>query len=166
MLFLLGGYVISEARGESVFKSISLPKIKSFQLVSSLISSSFEECVGVRFDDSGYISKYCYCKSPQIPDRRSYVNMMRLAKFHQRISTPSLEPKVNQRGGRSGKSHPASCHSRQISLNQGLHKPGSNFSLFPFKNSGQISLNQGLHKSGYIFPFENRNSKYFAENLI
>ena len=167
MLFLLGGYVTLEARGELVYRSISLPKIKSFQLVSSLISSSFEECVGVRFDDSGYISKYCYCKSPQIPDRRSYVNMMRLAKFHQRISTPSLEPKVNQRGGRSGKSHPASCHSRQISLNQGLHKPRNIF--FPFENnrsSRQISLNQVLHKPGYNFPFENQNSEYFTENLI
>ena len=55
--FLLGGYVTLEASGELVYRSISLPKIKSFQLVSSLISSSFEECVGVRFDDSGYISK-------------------------------------------------------------------------------------------------------------
>ena len=51
--------------------------------------------------------------SPQIKyretrDCQSYVNMMRLAKFHQGISTPSLEPKVNQWGGRSGKSDPPS----------------------------------------------------------
>ena len=134
-----------------MYKSISLPKIKSFQLVSSLISSSFEECVGVRFDDSGYISKYCYCKSPQIPDRRSYVNMMRLAKFHQRISTPSLEPKVNQRGGRSGKSHPASCHSRQISLNQGLHKPRNIFSLLFFHLKTEVTARSSIAKPGYIF---------------
>ena len=57
--------------------------------------------------------------------------------------------------------------SRQISLNQGLHKPRNIF--FPFENnrsSRQISLNQVLHKPGYNFPFENQNSEYFTENLI
>ena len=137
-----------------MYRSISLPKIKSFQLVSSLISSSFEECVGVRFDDSGYISKYCYCKSPQIPDRRSYVNMMRLAKFHQRISTPSLEPKVNQRGGRSGKSHPASCRPARSASIKDCTNRDRIFPFFPSKTQARSASIKDCTNRDIYFPLK------------